>query len=196
MQPAPYSALTPDCVLDSLSSIGLKPDGRLLALNSYENRVYQAWTEEGPPFVAKFYRPARWSDAQIMEEHEFARELAGREIPIVAPVALAGGTLHEHGGFRFAVYPRRGGRPPELEDRRTLEWIGRFISRIHAAGATRSFLERPALDIESHGVEPNEVRPMGDVVEHDADDVDESRRGGVVEVGLVRTEGGPYAHGP
>ncbi len=154
MRSAPYSALTPDCVLDSLASIGLRPDGRLLSLNSYENRVYQMWMEEGPPLVTKFYRPARWSDAQILEEHDFARELAEREIPIVAPVALAGGTLHEHGGFRFAVYPRRGGRPPELEDRRTLEWIGRFISRIHALGATRPFLKRPALDIESHGVEP------------------------------------------
>jgi Ser/Thr protein kinase RdoA (MazF antagonist) len=156
MQPAPYSALTPDCVLDSLASIGLTPDGRLLALNSYENRVYQMWMEEGPPLVAKFYRPGRWSDAQIQEEHEFARELAGREIPIVAPVAIAGRTLHAHGGFRFTVYPRRGGRPPELEDRRTLEWIGRFISRIHAVGATRPFRERPALDIESHGVEPRD----------------------------------------
>jgi Ser/Thr protein kinase RdoA (MazF antagonist) len=154
MQPAPYSELTPDCILDSFASIGLKPDGRLLALNSYENRVYQAWMEEGPPLVAKFYRPARWSDAQIREEHEFARELAEREIPIVAPIALAATTLHEHGGFRFAVYPRRGGRPPELEDRKTLEWIGRFLSRIHAVGAMRPFRERPALDIESHGVEP------------------------------------------
>ena len=154
--PAPYSGLTPDRALDALASIGLRPDGRLLALASYENRVYQAWMEEGPPLVAKFYRPARWSDAQILEEHAFARELAEREIPVVAPLALAGATLHAFEGYRFAVFPRHGGRAPELEDPQTLEWIGRFVGRIHAVGATRPFRERPALDIESHGVEPRE----------------------------------------
>ncbi len=105
--------------------------------------------------VAKFYRPGRWTDAQILEEHAFAAELAAREIPVVAPLALAGGrTLSEFGGFRFAVFPRRGGRTPELEDRSTLEWMGRFIGRIHAVGAIRPFAERPALDIESFGREP------------------------------------------
>lgn len=156
MQPAPYSGLTPDRALDALASVGLRPDGRMLALNSYENRVYQVWMEEGPPLVVKFYRPARWSDAQIQEEHEFSGELAEREIPLVPPITLAGRTLHEHEGFRFSVYARRGGRPPELDDRKTLEWIGRFISRIHAVGATRPFRERPALDIDSHGVEPRD----------------------------------------
>ena len=151
---APYSGLTPDVVLDALSSIGLRPDGRLLGLNSYENRVYQAWMEDAEPLVAKFYRPERWTDAQILEEHAFALELAAREIPVVAPVATAGRTLHVFGGFRFAVYPRRGGRPPELEDPKVLEWIGRFIGRIHAAGAAGVFRERPVLDIESHGLEP------------------------------------------
>ena len=154
MPPAPYSALTPDRVLDALASVGLRPDGRLLSLNSYENRVYQAWMEEGPPLVAKFYRPARWSDVQIREEHAFALELAGREIPVVAPLVIAGRTLHAHKGFRVAVYPRRGGRPPELEDPKVLEWIGRFLGRIHAAGATQPFRKRPALNVESHGDEP------------------------------------------
>ena len=154
MPPAPYSALTPDRVLDALDALGLRPDGRLLSLNSYENRVYQAWMEEGPPLVAKFYRPARWSDAQIGEEHAYALELEERELPAVAPLVIAGRTLHAHGGFRLAVYPRRGGRPPELEDRKTLEWIGRFLGRIHAAGTTKSFRKRPALDVESHGDEP------------------------------------------
>jgi Ser/Thr protein kinase RdoA (MazF antagonist) len=143
-------------VLDALGSVGLRPDGRLLSLNSYENRVYQAWMEEDPPLVAKFYRPARWSDAQILEEHAFTQELAGREIPVVAPLAPGGATLHAFEGFRFAVFPRRGGRAPELEDPKTLEWIGRFIGRIHAVGATRPFRERPALDLESHGTEPRE----------------------------------------
>jgi Ser/Thr protein kinase RdoA (MazF antagonist) len=150
----PYSGLTPDVVADALAGIGLKPDGRLQTLNSYENRVYQSGMEEGPPVVAKFYRPARWSDAQIREEHEFALELAGRELPVVAPLVIAGRTLHEASGFRFAVYPRRGGRPPELEDPEVLEWIGRFLGRIHAVGAVSAFRERPALDIESHGEEP------------------------------------------
>jgi Ser/Thr protein kinase RdoA (MazF antagonist) len=149
-----YSGLTPDVVLNALDAVGLRPDGRLQSLNSYENRVYQVWMAEGAPLVAKFYRPARWSDAQIGEEHAFALELAGREIPVVAPLAVAGRTLHEFGGFRFAVYPRRGGRSPELEDPKVLEWIGRFLGRIHAVGAASAFRERPALDIASHGEEP------------------------------------------
>src|SRR5713101_333408 len=154
----PYSGLTPDTVLDALASAGLRGDGRLLALNSYENRVYQVWLEapaepQAASVVTKFYRPARWTDAQILEEHAFTGELAEREIPVVAPLVIEGRTLHEFGGFRFAVYPRRGGRTPELEDRDTLEWMGRFIGRIHALGATRPFAERPALDIARFGRE-------------------------------------------
>jgi Ser/Thr protein kinase RdoA (MazF antagonist) len=154
----PYAGLTPDTVLDALASAGLHGDGRLLALNSYENRVYQIWldepTQEAESVVAKFYRPARWTNAQILEEHRFTIELAEREIPVVAPLALDGRTLHESEGFRLAVYPRRGGRTPELEDRETLEWMGRFIGRIHAAGALRPFTERPSLTIETFGHEP------------------------------------------
>ena len=152
----PYSRLTPDVVLNSLDGVGLRCDGRLLALNSYENRVYQVGVEDGGMVVAKFYRPARWTNAQILEEHEFARELADAEIPVVAPTAFDGRTLHEAEGFRFAVFPRKGGRAPELEDERTLEWLGRFIGRIHAIGAAHPFVHRPALDIESFGVEPRE----------------------------------------
>src|ERR1035437_5036222 len=122
-----FSALSPDCVLDALASIGLRGDGRLLALNSYENRVYQIGIEDGPPLVAKFYRPARWTDAAILEEHAFVNELVEREIPVVPALALNGKTLHEFGGFRFAVFERHGGRAPELDDRATLEWMGRFI---------------------------------------------------------------------
>ena len=154
--PHPYSRLTPDAVLAALESAGLRCDGRQLALNSFENRVYQVGIEDGPPVVAKFYRPERWSDAQILEEHEFVLELAAREIPAVPPLALGGRTLNEHGGFRFAVYPRRGGRAPELEDRATLEWLGRYIGRIHAVGALRPFAARPVLDIESFGREPRD----------------------------------------
>ena len=154
---APYAGLTPDRMLDALNAIGLRPDGRLLALNSYENRVYQIWMEEGPPLVAKFYRPESWSDAQIGEEHAFAGELAGAEIPVIAPLAIAERTLHEFEGFRFAVFPRRGGRPPELEDPDTLEWIGRFIGRIHAVGASHAFRERTVLDIYSHGLNGDDL---------------------------------------
>jgi Ser/Thr protein kinase RdoA (MazF antagonist) len=150
----PYSRLTPDVVLNAVESLGLPTDGRQLALNSYENRVYQVGIEDAKPVVAKFYRPQRWSDAQILEEHAFAIELAASEVPVVPPLAFAGRTLHEHAGFRFAVFERRGGRAPELEDRDTLEWLGRFIGRIHAVGRAKPFAHRPALDIESFGREP------------------------------------------
>ena len=172
--PAPYAALTPDTVLDALESVGLRPDGRQLALNSYENRVYQIWIEDDAPVVAKFYRPGRWSDAQILEEHAFTLELAEREIPVVAPLAPREATLHRHGGFRFAVFPRRGGRAPELEDRRTLEWMGRFMGRIHAVGALRPFAGRPALDVETFGEEPREFLLSHDFIPPDLLDAWES----------------------
>ncbi|TAH41279.1 MAG: serine/threonine protein kinase [Betaproteobacteria bacterium] len=153
---APFAVLTPDFVLDAIESVGLRPDGRQLALNSYENRVYQVGIEDGPMQVAKFYRPGRWSDAAIGEEHALTAELAAREIPVAAPVAIAGNTLHHHGGLRFALFPRLAGRAPELSDPATLEWMGRFIGRIHAVGAVRPFVARPALDIASFGVEPRD----------------------------------------
>ncbi|HEY2629379.1 MAG TPA: serine/threonine protein kinase [Usitatibacter sp.] len=154
--PHPYSRLTPDLILNALDSLGPRSDGRLLALNSYENRVYQVGVEDAQPVVAKFYRPARWSDAQILEEHAFALELEAAEIPIVAPLEFAKRTLHEFEGFRFAVSPRRGGRAPELDDPEVLEWLGRFIGRIHAVGAIKPFALRPRLDIESFGEEPRQ----------------------------------------
>jgi Ser/Thr protein kinase RdoA (MazF antagonist) len=163
----PYAELTPDCVLDALSSVGVSGDGRLLSLNSYENRVYQVWLEEGSPaailpapassVVAKFYRPRRWSDAQIAEEHAFVAELSELEIPVVAPFKLDGeSAIASFNGFRFAIYPRCGGRAPELEDKSTLEWMGRFIGRIHRVGAVAPFAERPALDITTFGTEPRD----------------------------------------
>jgi Ser/Thr protein kinase RdoA (MazF antagonist) len=147
----------PDTVLNALESIGLYGDGRLLALNSYENRVYQVGMEQGPPVVAKFYRPQRWSDAAILEEHAFVQELVEHEIPVVPAIAIAGhASLHRFEGYRFAVFPRHGGRAPELEDSATLEWMGRFIGRIHAIGARRPFEARPALDIASFGEAPRD----------------------------------------
>lgn len=154
LAPHIFSALNANTILDALSSVRLYSDGRLLVLNSYENRVYQIGMEEGLPIVAKFYRPQRWSDAAILEEHLFVQTLAEQEIPVVPALSLAGATLHHFDGFRFAVFPRRGGRAPELDDSATLEWLGRFIGRIHAVGALQPFLERPTLDIQSFGEEP------------------------------------------
>ena len=164
--PHPYSRLTPDAVLNALEGVGLRCDGRLLALNSYENRVYQVGLDEGM-VVAKFYRPGRWTDGEIREEHAFALELAEAEIPVVAPLAFDGRTLLEAEGFRVAVYPRRGGRAPEMEDPETLEWIGRFMGRIHMVGATRPFAHRPRLDLRSFAEEPREVVLSGGFVPED-----------------------------
>ena len=165
----PYAGLGPETVLDALDSVGLRGDGRLIQLNSFENRVFQVFLDDGQVVVAKFYRPGRWSDAQILEEHSFAVELAGAEIPVAAPLPLQidaasplasnasarGSTLVEFatpaGPYRFGVTPRLGGRAPELEDDDTLEWIGRFIGRMHVVGAQRQFEHRQTLDVDSFG---------------------------------------------
>jgi Ser/Thr protein kinase RdoA (MazF antagonist) len=162
-----YATLSPDLVLDALDTLGLHSDGRLLALNSYENRVYQIGMEDGPPVVAKFYRPHRWSDAQILEEHSFVDVLAEREIPVVPASRIDGATLHHHGGFAFAVFPRHGGRAPELDDRDTLEWMGRFLGRIHAVGALEPYGMRPALNLDTFGVEPRDFLLAHDFIPPD-----------------------------
>jgi Ser/Thr protein kinase RdoA (MazF antagonist) len=149
----PYAELGPECVQDALDSVGVHGDGRLLALNSYENRVYQAWREDAPAVVVKFYRPQRWTDEQILEEHAFIDELAHAEVPAVAPLRLNDGTLHRFAGFRFAVFPRRGGRAPELDRRDTLEQLGRYIARIHTVGAAKRFAHRPAITVATFGDE-------------------------------------------
>ena len=171
---APYARLTPDVVLDALDSVGLRGDGRLLQLNSYENRVFQVFLEDGRVVVAKFYRPARWSDAQILEEHAFASELAAAEIPVVAPWALqldaeprlpaqllgSPATLARIGAppsaFRVSVSPRCAGHAPDLDHDDHLEWIGRFIGRMHAVGATRPFSARRRFDIATFGEAPRD----------------------------------------
>ena len=155
----PYASLTPDCVLNALDSLGrdeFRADGRLLALNSSENRVYQIGLEQGPMLVAKFYRAGRWSDAAILEEHAFVRELAAQELPVVAPIDIAGRTLHNFAGHRFAVFPQQGGRAPELGEANTLAWMGRFLGRIHAIGALQPFVARPVLDLASFGEAPRD----------------------------------------
>ena len=152
-QNTPYYRLDPDTVLQSVESTGLLTDGRLLALNSYENRVYQVGIEEEQPVVVKFYRPGRWSDEQIREEHSFSLELEQAEIPLVAPTVIDGETLFHHDGFRFTVFRRQGGHAPELEDQETRLWLGRFIGRIHAVGRSRAFDSRPAVTPEAYGDE-------------------------------------------
>ncbi len=152
----PFESLTPDVVMDALASVGLYGDGRQFALSSYENRVYQLHLEDGSAVVAKFYRPERWSEAQILEEHAFSAELMAAEIPVVGPLVLNGQTLHHFGGFAFSVSPRRGGRLPELDDPDVLEWVGRFLARIHTVGAVRPFDSRPALDLQTFGVDSRE----------------------------------------
>lgn len=159
-----FHALSPDAVLDALDSIGLRGDGRLLALNSYENRVYQVGIEDAAPVVVKFYRPSRWSDAAILEEHEFVHALHAQEIPVVPPLLMSGATLHRHQDHRFAVFTRQGGRAPELDQPGVLEWIGRFLGRIHAVGASQPFVERPALDPQTFGEQPRDWLLQSDLI--------------------------------
>jgi Ser/Thr protein kinase RdoA (MazF antagonist) len=146
-----YAGLRPDDILSSLDSLGFRCDGRFLALNSYENRVYRVGIEDRDPVVAKFYRPGRWSDAAILEEHRFTAELATQEIPVVAPLEIDGRTLHHAGPFRVAVSPWRGGRAPELDEPGMLQQLGRLVARMHLQGEVRQFEQRPMLDIESYG---------------------------------------------
>lgn len=147
----PFATLTPDLVLDAVESLGLLSDARVLALNSYENRVYQVGIEGEAPLIAKFYRPGRWSDAAIREEHAFAFELAEHEVPLVAPLQYAGDSLFEHAGFRFALFPRRGGHAPEPGDLDQLYRFGQLLGRLHAIGASRPFVHREALTVDSFG---------------------------------------------
>jgi len=149
--PTDYADLTPDTLLDAVEQCGYRCDGRFIALNSYENRVYQIGIEDGVPVIVKFYRPGRWSDEAITEEHSFALELAEEEIPAIAPTPVNTSTLLTHRGYRFAIYRRHGGHWPELNTQHDREWVGRFIARIHAVGASRPFRHRPRLDIDSFG---------------------------------------------
>ncbi|HEY3487821.1 MAG TPA: serine/threonine protein kinase, partial [Gammaproteobacteria bacterium] len=152
----PYESLTPDVIMDAVEQQGYVCDGRLLALNSYENRVYQVGTEDGAPLIAKFYRPGRWSDAQILEEHEFCYELAEQELPVVVPLmdknkqSLFEKTVNDV-RFRFALYPRKGGHAPELSNPDNLLILGRLLGRIHRIGAVRPFSTRPRIDAQSFG---------------------------------------------
>ncbi|MFZ6048416.1 serine/threonine protein kinase [Pseudomonas sp. CR3202] len=147
----PFDDLTPDLVLDAVESLGFLSDARILALNSYENRVYQVGIEGTEPLIAKFYRPQRWSDAAIREEHAFSAELAECEVPVVAPLLQGGDSLFEHGGFRFALFPRRGGRAPEPGNMDQLYRLGQLLGRLHGVAVTRSFEHRETLAVDNFG---------------------------------------------
>lgn len=147
----PFGALDPDAILDAIESVGLRPDGRLLALNSFENRVYQIGFEDEAPLVAKFYRSGRWSDGQIAEEHRFLADLVEAEIPAVPPLTIVGRTLHHAGPLRFALFPRQGGRAPDPDQAGFRAQMGRFLARIHVVGTRNRFRERPPLDVADYG---------------------------------------------
>ena len=146
-----FQSLEPGDIVDALERLGYRCSGRFLALNSYENRVYRIGLEDGADIVVKFYRPGRWSDAAILEEHAFAFELAAAEVPVVAPLRSGGESLFKTGPFRLAVFECRGGRAPELDNTEQLRQLGRFVARIHNVGATAAFRARPGIDIESYG---------------------------------------------
>ncbi|PJE16230.1 MULTISPECIES: serine/threonine protein kinase [Legionella] len=152
----PYERLDPNVILDAIESIGFVCTGSLLALNSYENRVYQIGIEDAEPLIVKFYRPHRWSTAAILEEHQFTLELVEHEIPVIAPLIINNKTLHHHSDFRFALFPRRGGRALELDNSEQLEWMGRFIGRLHRVSAPKKFQHRIQLTIQSYGHNPYE----------------------------------------
>lgn len=146
-----YAQLSPDTVLDAVESLGYLSNLNVLALNSYENRVYQIGIEEGEPLIAKFYRPERWSDEQILEEHALSQQFDELEIPVIAPIELNGTTLFNYQGYKFSLYPRRWGHAPELENLDTLHSIGQLLGRMHTAGQSKPFVHRPTIDIESFG---------------------------------------------
>ncbi|MCQ4105810.1 serine/threonine protein kinase [Erwinia persicina] len=152
-----FHALTPDTILDALWETGLRVESGLTALNSYENRVYQFSDDDKRRYVAKFYRPQRWSQGQIEEEHQFATELFADEIPLAAPLILQGSTLHQHQGYWFAVFPSLGGRQYETDNYDHLEWVGRFLGRIHQVGRRQTFAARPTIGLEEYIDEPLQV---------------------------------------
>lgn len=159
-----FSELGPDLILDAIESVGIRVDSGLLALNSYENRVYQFIAEDSLRYVVKFYRPQRWSVEQLLEEHEFAAELAEHEIPVVASMTYNGQTLHHHQGYHFTIYPSVGGRQFEVDNLDQLEWMGRFIGRIHSVAKTASFVHRPTFSVQEHLIDPIAILEQHQIV--------------------------------
>lgn len=152
-----FQTLSPDVIIDALESVGIRAESGLTVLNSYENRVYQFMGEDRSRYVVKFYRPERWSAAQILEEHQFSLDLLAAEVPVVAPLSLSGVTLQTYAGFFFAVFPSVGGRPYEMDSFEQLEGVGRFLGHIHRVGAEHLFQQRPTVGIAEYLTEPRSV---------------------------------------
>ncbi len=195
-----FFKLGPDQVLDAIESVGLEPQAALLALNSYENRVYQFRDYDEKKYVVKFYRPNRWSDKQILEEHHFSLQLADNEIPVIPPLIFNGESLLNYSGFRFAIFECRGGRTPELEDKKTLTWIGRFIGRIHALGESGNFEQRPELTVNSFAEKsaeyllannflPNHILPAYEAISSQLIDLSKQRFDELGPYPLIRLHG-------
>ncbi|MGI9325936.1 MAG: serine/threonine protein kinase [Pseudomonadales bacterium] len=160
----PYATLGPETILEALESVGMAPSGGLLAMNSYENRVYQLELNDGSFVVAKFYRPGRLSDAAIAEEHSFTLELANEELPCVAPMVIDQQSLFQYQGYRFAVFPRRGGQPPDIEIEANLKVLARTIGRIHAIGRRSEFSHRKTLSVQDYAIDSREFLLQGDFI--------------------------------
>ena len=151
-----FSNLRPDDIITILIDLGFHCDGRILALNSYENRVYQIGIDDNKPIIVKFYRPERWSDLCIYEEHQFCLDLYERDIPVVPAINIKGNTLNKHGNHRLSIFPCHGGRAPELDDHELLNQIGRLVARIHLEGEQKAFIHRPCINIDTYGIRPME----------------------------------------
>lgn len=204
VSPHPFQSLTPGFIMDAVEKQGFFCDRRIFALNSYENRVYQVGIDEGLPLIAKFYRPDRWSEQQILEEHSFCFELADHELPVVAPLKNSvGESLFKHQGFHFALYPRQGGHAPEFDNLDNLKILGRLLGRIHGIGAVKPFEYRPALDCRSFGYEsvrlidesfiPNEYRPSYRAVTEQLLEAIDTIMGEAGSISSIRTHGDCHA---
>jgi Ser/Thr protein kinase RdoA (MazF antagonist) len=148
----PFDGLTPDVLIDAVESQGFLCDGRFLALNSYENRVYQIGIEDKTPMIVKFYRPERWTDEQIDEEHQYCFQLKEQELPVVCPwINTKKKSISHYAGFRFALYERKGGHAPELDNLDNLLILGRLLGRFHGIGAASKFKHRPTLNAKNFG---------------------------------------------
>lgn len=152
-----FQTLHPDTIMDALFEQGIRVDSGLTPLNSYENRVYQFQDEDRRRYVVKFYRPQRWSAEQISEEHQFAHELMNDEVPVAAPLEFNGQTLLTHQGYYYAVFPSLGGRQFEADNLDQMEWVARYLGRLHQTGRKKTFISRPAIDVNEYLIEPRHV---------------------------------------
>jgi Ser/Thr protein kinase RdoA (MazF antagonist) len=170
-----YAELGPEQVLQAIEHFGFSVDGHLLALNSFENRVYKVGLVDADSVVVKFYRPNRWSDAQILEEHQYSTALVEAEIPVIAPLEIESRaietsqpqTLLRHKDYRFAIFPCIGGRAPDLENHDQLKQLARLLGRLHMVGAEHPFTDRPALDIDTFGRQPRQFVLHSGVLPHE-----------------------------